>query len=190
MGFSYGFNSAYHKLHNASFGKRLYQKYIHPQMYTRSLVLTNGASARVTSTVPSPYGSPEYKSRAELLSQRGSPNGAFSCTDQARINTLSSFNNPVPIKLNSDSTCHASWWVDTKRAKSIIEEQSRSAKKGLDGTFSAKAAQSYAKSVGGAMDLLEGELEGMMGFEREEEQPEGEGLPLGAKKAKKKRRAQ
>jgi hypothetical protein len=88
-------------------------------LFVRTILLSDGSAQQITTLTPSPYNPPPT-----LLESRNNSNNSkkasksidnSSCIkevnpfDDATIKFLQSHSNPVPLKLNTDSSMHTSW---------------------------------------------------------------------------------
>jgi ribosomal protein L31 len=99
--------------------RRCYQKYTHPHLFVRTVVLSDGSAQQITTLTPSPYNPPPA-----LLGTRSNGSTTKRETksigkqdhikevdpfDDAAIKSLRAHSNPIPLKLNADSSIHPSW---------------------------------------------------------------------------------
>ena len=99
--------------------KRYYQKYTHPHLFVRTVVLSDGSAQQITTLTPSPYNPPPT-----LLGTRNKDQASRKVSksisqpehtkevnpfDDVAIKSLQAHSNPIPLKLNADSSIHPSW---------------------------------------------------------------------------------
>src|ERR1700733_4776161 len=97
--------------------RRCYQKYTHPHLFVRTVVLSDGSAHQVTTLTPSPYNPPSTlvgTGDSDKVSKKGTKSicrpeqhiQEVSPFDDAAIKSLQAHSNPVPLKLNADSSMH------------------------------------------------------------------------------------